>query len=709
MGETDLSDSNVGTRLIRLLFSTLDRPAFWLLGIAYELFFNVASADLFSNQTIMKFYGRVQVILGVFMMFQLSMSVLKGIVNPDSFTGDKGAKTLITKIITALLLLTVMMPISIPNPKNEYEIQINNNGLLFGTLYSLQHRILSNNTLGRLILGTTDSSSSFTSSSNSSSSSGDNELKKSARIFTSTIAKGFYRINLIPVEERDDTYLKEGKDPAAYNDNRVCTDISDDVLDKYTRIDADPGDIIGMVNETCIVDFNLLNYVPFIGDQLGSKKFVFTYMPVISMITALIFVFVLLKFTIDVAVRAVKLAVLRLIAPIPIISYMDPNKSGNDGAFNSWVKALSSTYLDLFIRLAVVYLVIFLIQDMIAHGIIMDIGTGIIGVLSFIIICIGLFMFANQAPKFIKQVLGMKDEGTGNLLGKIFAMGTAGAGIIGSARTNYRTSKEENDELHPGSKFNVVRNVGSSIAGAIGGGYAGFKAASAKDATARSVLDAQGQRNATRAAHSTFPGRTADSIYGAFTGQSLSSKGNDNLKAAQDWVKAQGDYKTSLEGEAKNNGVATNLGGGITARYAELERAVAAAHDGKVTIGGRDYDATMFTSDFMDDALKAQVRSYQTGGTKAGGTSYADSIQAGGKLYAKRSDAVRLSRDVDVSGLDSTIASNFEAYRGSENGVAGIDRVDTYGKAIGAANTVISNAQNDMRQRMRNANNQQKK
>lgn len=551
MGETDLSDSNVGTRLIRLLFSTLDRPAFWLLGIVYELFFNVASADLFSNQTIMKFYGRVQIILGVFMMFQLSMSILKGIVNPDSFTGDKGAKTLITKIMTALLLLTLMMPISIPNPKNEYEIQINNNGLLFGTLYSLQHRILANNTLGRLILGTTDSSSSFTSSSNSS---GDNELKKSARIFTSTIVKGFYRINLIPIEERDDTYLKEGKDPAAYNDNRVCTDISDEVLEKYTRIDADPGDIIGMVNETCVVDFNLLNYVPFIGDQLGSKKFVFTYMPVISMITALIFVFVLLKFTIDVAVRAVKLAVLRLIAPIPIISYMDPNKSGNDGAFNSWVKALSSTYLDLFIRLAIVYLVIFLIQDMIAHGIIMDVGSDIIGVLSFIIICIGLFMFANQAPKFIKQVLGMKDEGTGNLLGKMFAMGTAGAGIVGSAAANYRASKEENAQLHPDSKFNVFRNIGSSIAGAIGGGYTGFKAASAKDATVRSVLDAQGQRNATRAAHSTFPGRTADSIHGMFTGQSIATKEQAILDANQSAAKSIDAYKTDAVKEAKKHG-----------------------------------------------------------------------------------------------------------------------------------------------------------
>ena len=115
MGETDLSSSNVGTNIIRTLLSTLDRPAYWLLGLCYELFFNVASADLFSNQTIMKFYGRIQVILGVFMMFQLSMTILKGIVNPDTFTGDKGGRALITRIITSLVLLTILMPISLPN------------------------------------------------------------------------------------------------------------------------------------------------------------------------------------------------------------------------------------------------------------------------------------------------------------------------------------------------------------------------------------------------------------------------------------------------------------------------------------------------------------------------------------------------------------------------------------------------------------------
>lgn len=711
MGETDLSDSNVGTRLIRLLFSTLDRPAYWLLGIVYELFFNVASADLFSNQTIMKFYGRVQIILGVFMMFQLSMSILKGIVNPDSFTGDKGAKTLITKIMTALLLLTLMMPISIPNPKNEYEIQINNNGLLFGTLYSLQHRILSNNTLGRLILGTTDSSSSFTSSSDDNSS-GDNELKKSARIFTSTIIKGFYRINLIPIEERDDTYLKEGKDPAAYNDNRVCTDISDEVLEKYTRIDADPGDIIGMVNETCVVDFNLLNYVPFIGDQLGSKKFVFTYMPVISMITALIFVFVLLKFTIDVAVRAVKLAVLRLIAPIPIISYMDPNKSGNDGAFNSWVKALSSTYLDLFIRLAVVYLVIFLIQDMIAHGIIMDVGTGIIGVLSFIIICIGLFMFANQAPKFIKQVLGMKDEGTGNLLGKMFAMGTAGAGIIGSAATNFRASREENRafeaerkakyaEEHGGSTVgyqphtlrNAGRTIASTIAGVAGGGYTGFKAASAKDANSQSVRQALAQRNATRASHSTFPGRTASSLYGVFTGQGLSERGNQELKANNEAFDKFKSYKGILEDEAlKKSDFYGSDKAGRQFNYRKLEAALERARNsGRDTFDYNDgvHNYTGLYTDFFDSNAMDDVKSSQA------------------SAYAHRLMTDSAFRDSNGTAWNSYLTARKAAAEAENTTFDG--EYGTTKAAMGQVKTKATTAETSMREVMKRANDQAKK
>ena len=189
MGDSYLESSNLGRDLIRSIFAFLDRPAYWLLGIAYQLFFNVASADIFSNNTIMKFYGRVQVILGVFMMFQLAMVFLRGIIDPDSFSKEKGGGSLLRRVAMSLILITLLMPISITSPRNEYEKQINNNGLLFGTLYSLQHRILSNNTIGRLVLGTTDTSANYVDGD-------EDKLETSSRVFSSTILKAFYRIDM---------------------------------------------------------------------------------------------------------------------------------------------------------------------------------------------------------------------------------------------------------------------------------------------------------------------------------------------------------------------------------------------------------------------------------------------------------------------------------------------------------------------------------
>ena len=78
------------------------------------------------------------------MMFQLAMSFLRGIVNPDNF--EKDSTSFVQKAITALLIFGLLVPIG-TGGGNEFEKQVNNNGLLFGTLYSLQHRILANNTI----------------------------------------------------------------------------------------------------------------------------------------------------------------------------------------------------------------------------------------------------------------------------------------------------------------------------------------------------------------------------------------------------------------------------------------------------------------------------------------------------------------------------------------------------------------------------------
>ena len=133
MSDSDLGNAGIIQQAIRGVGAILDKNFFGLLVVVFQIFFNVASAELFTGESILKFVGRVQLILGVFTMFQLAMSILKGIVNPDNFFGkDKGVKSIISRIVIALIMLTLITPISIPAAKNEYEKQINNNGILFG-------------------------------------------------------------------------------------------------------------------------------------------------------------------------------------------------------------------------------------------------------------------------------------------------------------------------------------------------------------------------------------------------------------------------------------------------------------------------------------------------------------------------------------------------------------------------------------------------
>ena len=389
---TNLTKADSVMSLIRrFLVTIIDRPAFWLLSGVYQIFFNVAEAQVFSSATIRAFYYRVQLIIGVFMIFKLSVSIIEAIISPDKVTAKQtGLMSIIGRVFIGLIMLTLITPINISNPRNDYEKELKNNGLLFGTLYSLQTRILENNTLGRLILGTTDASTDTQSS-----------LVDAADTFTSAILKAFVSVNLVPKSEREDVI-----NPETNPDYWACKDVPEKEYRTYFDVNADPQEILSIVNTTC----------ESVTENEDGKKdtiYAFAYLP-LGGIFAFVFVFILLGFTVDIAIRSIKLAVLRVMAPIPIISYMSP-KAKDNGAFGTWVKSLTSTYLDIFIRLGVVYLILYLIQDIITNGLAMGDTSGFVGKLSFIFICLGLFIFARQAPKFIKDALGMKGPGMSNV------------------------------------------------------------------------------------------------------------------------------------------------------------------------------------------------------------------------------------------------------------------------------------------------------
>ena len=554
MSDSDLGNAGIIQQAIRGVGAILDKIFFGLLVVVFQIFFNVASAELFTGESILKFVGRVQLILGVFTMFQLAMSILKGIVNPDQFfSKDKGFSNVITKVVIALFLLALIMPISIPGAKNEYEKQVNNNGILFGTLYSLQHRLLSNNTLGRLILGSDNSSSTFMGDDES-------ELESASNIFASTILKTFIKINL--VEEKDRTHA-DGKTDDQISSNWVCSDMND-YVDVYKQDDVDPDTLLNLVGDTCGSD-DRGAIAETVSMLTASDYFKFTYSPFISTIVAGIFAFILLGFCVDVAIRAVKLSVLRIIAPVPILSYMNPS-GGKDGSLNSWIKTLTSTYLDLFIRLAVVYFAIFLIMDIISEGIVINIGfteNPLIGGVSTVLIFLGIFFFAKEAPKFFKDMLGLKGESSmfGGI-GKALGIGAAGLGIIGSARAGYLASKkadETNEAKTTGfaGMWNRGKHLVAGIAGGVAGGYTGLNAAmTAKDHALKSTLDAMGKRNANDIARgangSTFRGRAWSSMQRLASGQDSYERESSQLGIAKARENAAKDLVSYLEGKGKS-------------------------------------------------------------------------------------------------------------------------------------------------------------
>lgn len=448
---TDFMSPGIISDAIRTVFTFFDNIFFWLLQGVYQVFFNVSTAELFSNALIRDFYYRCQLVIGVFMLFKLSVTILEGIMDPARITDKKaGAGKIISRIITSLVILALITPINIPNPQNKWEKQVNNNGLLFGALYSLQERILSNNTIGKLVLGTTDGVTDADEQGQT--------LSESANQFAGQILRGFFRINVVP--EPDDGYdVETGQDPEVNKDYRFC-DFTEEQEQFYNT--ATPAELLSAVNDTCEIDSNS-SWVQELGEKISSILFGketyyrYSYSPLAG-IVALIISVILILYTIDVAIRALKLAILRLIAPIPIISHMSISAKEGKGedAFSSWVRSLTSTYLELFIRLAIMYFVIYLIHDMIENGIVINTGTGIVGVLSFVFIVIGIFIFARQAPKFIEHSLGMK--GSAGAIGATIAAAGIGSlrgggdrnAVLDSMREASRTVQNGGKDPGPG-------------------------------------------------------------------------------------------------------------------------------------------------------------------------------------------------------------------------------------------------------------------
>jgi len=165
------------------------------------------------------------------------------------------------------------------------------------------------------------------------------------------------------------------------------------------------------------------------GDKVsGVYEYDFNFLFALAL--GIVMIIILLSIAVKVGIRLFKMFILEMIAPVPIMSYIDP-KSSKDGAFAAWTKQLTSTFLDLFMRLGVVYVVLMLLTEL-SNGTLLDPGTlpdsslrrGYIT----IFLIISLLLFAKDAPNFIKDAFGIKHNKESNA-----ALAAVSGGAIGFA------------------------------------------------------------------------------------------------------------------------------------------------------------------------------------------------------------------------------------------------------------------------------------
>lgn len=497
-----------GWNLVRSLFAWLDTAVYTVFGWAMQLIFDIA--EISSNEALQNFYDdihtRIYGILAIFMLFKITISLLNYLVNPDAI-GDKerGIGKLAMRTILSLSMLLAFPAV--------FDF----------ILIDVQPHLLE--ALPRVVLGVESIDNESTGS----------DMQLAGDKISFSIYNGVWF-------------------------NKNCADINHN---NYQGQQSN-----GCFMHTPEVGKTFMSLIPeHINDpeEGDSSTYRYEYYPVVGLVVGIVMTLIIVGICIDVAIRLFKLIILETIAPIPILSYIDP-KSSKDGAFSKWIKMVISVYLDLFIKLAVVYFMILVINELIVKGVVQSItassfatnGT-LRGGLVLVALVVGLLFFAKDAPKFISDALGIKTGENGKLfggLGKLMAAGAIGAGAIGSAvaagRANYM-SDEAREKGHNPLRF--AKNVGAGLLGGLTGIGAGAMAAvNAKDHNAKAALDAMTKHNsialARGAAGSTMLGRgiaRGQNLILGETSYDRMNKEKANLEAANKNTVA---YKNTMEKKA---------------------------------------------------------------------------------------------------------------------------------------------------------------
>ncbi len=379
---------------VRSLLIWIDSIGFAFVDNVYALMIQCMSG--FSEETVSNLIDGVinnaYVIVGIFALFRLALSLVNSIISPDKLTEEKkGFGNILIKVVITMVLF-IVVPIIFQKSRDLQQMIVNNNyisKLLAGVeLYDPDATEGVSYNPGTLMQVVTIKSL----------------IKPDDRLFPNNkscegeACKTFYG-------ERDCSAPASGYSPSQ-EAVRVCEHWNDNY-----------------------VKFSQLSHDIAVYDKVGDEKiFVYNYIPIVTLVVGILILYVLLSFTIDIAVRSVELFALEILSPFFIVTYIDPSSASN-GPFKRWLTATGKSYISLFVKIAIITLMLVLISNL---G---DLLKGIKGDTVFLklLMILAILIFAKKAPKWIGDMIGLSDgAGLGGLgIGKKLAGAALVGGMLG--------------------------------------------------------------------------------------------------------------------------------------------------------------------------------------------------------------------------------------------------------------------------------------
>lgn len=233
-----------------------------LMIFCYNAFEKLGNAEILTDSQVTAIYGRIGLILGLFMVFRIAFAGISYLINPDAMLDKKnGIGGVIKKIVISIVLLGI-------TPS------------LFRTAYQVQRIIIRENIIAKIIVG-----------GSSTSENAGNDLSK--YLFLT-----FYTVN----EEVDTTDTDAACPEYGIIENNFEKNF------KYTY--------------NCI---NLTSEVDDTNSKDGKNTaYTIKFDGILAVMAGILMLWTIFTFTISVGIRVLKLAYLQMIAPIPIMAYVIP-------------------------------------------------------------------------------------------------------------------------------------------------------------------------------------------------------------------------------------------------------------------------------------------------------------------------------------------------------------------------------------------------